>query len=132
MPSSSPIASFLELCPLEFTSPSLPAPAIASLGGKLKQALAHWGTGRLLPPDSYNKMQEAMRSCFRLVPSLVHALDKNEEILVQFTEEQAKTLDGLSRNRRVLVEGAAGTGNLYVRPRQPGTSENPKLPWPVP
>ncbi len=86
------------------------------LGQKLLQALQSWsdGNGSRLPRKDVNELLRALQSSFRLVEALSSKLQRDEEQLIQLTELQASALQGLYSNRRVLVEGVAGSGKTIL------------------
>lgn len=88
------------------------------LGQAMQQGLAHWGRRPAMPQEVFDVLLDALKSSFNIVPSLLRTVEKNEEILVQLTEEQARVLQGLEQHKRVLVEGAAGTGKTLLALRR--------------
>lgn len=93
------------------------ADSLPVLGERLTQSLLHWGRmSRPLGESEMNQVLRALRSEFRLhpIPATWQNVRRDEEILIQLTAEQEHVLDMLERQRRVLVEGVAGTGKTLL------------------
>lgn len=86
------------------------------LGQKMLQALNSWsdGAGAPLPRKDVHELLVALKGSFRLVEALSSRLQRDEEQLIQLTEMQAAALQGLYSNKRVLVEGVAGSGKTIL------------------
>lgn len=91
---------------------------LRALGAAVQASLAHWGHPSPLGENVHDAILSALKSSFRLIPSLLRTVERNEELLVQLTEEQARALQGLEQHKRVLVEGAAGTGKTLLAMRR--------------
>jgi hypothetical protein len=84
------------------------------LGERMLHALQSRGQGVRLPAQDAKQVTRALQSTFRLVEALSSRLARDEERLIQLTEQQAEALEGLYCNRRVLVEGVAGSGKTIL------------------
>ncbi len=87
------------------------------LGERIRAAAKHWAatpSPQPMVPSDKAALEKALKSDFKIVVSLARRLDQDEEILVQLTDDQAEKLDGLHRNRRVAVEGVAGSGKTLL------------------
>ncbi len=95
----------------------LSARDMPDLGKHVKEALRSWAHNRR-PEDmhaqDFDQLKKALQSTFHLVPSLMRDLDRDEELLVQLTEDQAEALEQIGKNPRVLVEGTAGSGKTML------------------
>lgn len=91
---------------------------LENLGARMRDALSCWPKGTPLPRKDVNQLLGALQSSFRLVEALSSKLDREESQLVQLTEQQAEALEGLYGNRRVLVEGVAGSGKTILALRR--------------
>lgn len=93
---------------------------LPTLGARMVEALKSWSGGKSapLPAKDVHELHRALQGTFRLAPSLSYRLAQEEERLVQLTEQQAEALTGLYSNRRVLVEGVAGSGKTILAVRR--------------
>lgn len=64
--------------------------------------------------DNINEIVNALRSDFDKALPLTTKLEYAENSLLTLTEEQYKCIDGLSMNKRCLINGAAGTGKTVL------------------
>lgn len=84
----------------------------------LRRLSAYWAerTGRksALSADDLKLVIQSMRPTFDLVPALVQRVGSTMERLIQLTDDQYRYLDILVLQRRVVIEGGAGTGKTLL------------------
>ena len=68
------------------------------------------------PANNLEKLaiKSALRPDFEYFESPSSRLQRSEQEIKQYTEEQFEILDALAANRRVLIEGPAGTGKTLI------------------
>jgi len=71
------------------------------------------GQKQLLAKD-IRKVVEALRGDFSVVESVMPAVRAARRRLVSYTEEQARAVEGLSSQPRVIVRGGVGTGKTLL------------------
>jgi hypothetical protein len=71
-----------------------------------------------IDPEVFQAGLRALRPQFRLVPSLRARVEDVNRELVRLTEEQARTLGNMRRNKRLYVCGGAGTGKTLLMVEQ--------------
>ncbi len=90
---------------------------LPELGKRVQDTLRSWARDQrpvdMLPHD-VEELRKALQSTFRLVASLSRDMDKDEELLVQLTQDQSEVLEGLYANARVRIEGTAGSGKTML------------------
>ena len=64
--------------------------------------------------DSYKAIKGAILTNFKLVPSLPRTLQSEGDSLLRLTEDQKKVIEGLSDNKRVAINGVAGSGKTLL------------------
>jgi len=64
--------------------------------------------------DDVNDILQILRNDFDRAVPLKIKIEYSEENLIQLTKEQYKVIDGLSYNKRCLINGAAGTGKTVL------------------
>jgi len=64
--------------------------------------------------DDIKKISNFIRPDFQILVKPKERLAENEKIINQFTEEQYNCLDYLEDNKRLLFQGAAGTGKTMI------------------
>lgn len=88
------------------------------LTGWFRQLARYWAgqTGRRAPltPDDIKTVIESMRPTFDLVPPMSQRMGQTMDQLIQLTELQYRYLDILVLQKRVMVEGGAGTGKTLL------------------
>lgn len=86
------------------------------LGDRVRHALRHWGRedSRAMTKGELQKVREALLPAFRLVPILSRRIAEDEIVLARLTDQQAMVARGLENNRRVMVEGTAGSGKTML------------------
>jgi hypothetical protein len=97
--------------------PSILLDASALNGPKefIERAIAAWTSqARPLSDEDFKTVYRAILPKLRLVAVRAPQIRLDEEILVQLTEVQHQVLGGLFVNRRVLVEGGAGSGKTLL------------------
>lgn len=67
-----------------------------------------------LPPYAIEEIVAYLRGEFSFIPSLLDRLDTVDRSLVRLTAEQARLLDALRFNERLMIEGDAGTGKTFL------------------
>ncbi len=67
-----------------------------------------------LSPICCKRLTEAFRPDFDRPPSDANLIWHAENRIRELTEEQSEMLKGLQRNRKILIEGAAGTGKTIM------------------
>lgn len=67
-----------------------------------------------LLPETVDAALGALLPVFNVVAPLATRLDAQETQLVRLTDEQTRLLEGLDGNRRLLVEGGAGSGKTIL------------------
>ncbi len=90
---------------------------LPELGTRVRNALRAWareGTPEDMHANDFEELRKALQSTFRIVPSLARDLEKDEQMLIQLTEQQAEALERIYANPRVLVEGTAGSGKTLL------------------
>ena len=70
--------------------------------------------GAEMPPDDFEQVIRLLLPDFRIIRALATELDEETERLYRLTEEQAAFLEGLEENRRLVVEGVAGSGKTIL------------------
>ena len=71
-------------------------------------------TGPPLPPKALDAMLDGLLPTCNLIPSLAARLQHDQHSLIRLTDEQVAVLDMLDSNRRVAIEGSAGTGKTLI------------------
>tara|TARA_R110002096_G_scaffold436086_1_gene667160 strand:+ start:50431 stop:51717 length:1287 start_codon:yes stop_codon:yes gene_type:complete len=101
--------------------PALPIGRITDIQGlaTLKESILRTFDANGLPeqqlaPGAQKVFLKVLAPIVRLAPSLSDRISQDERELVRLTEGQAEILDFLEEQRRVGVEGAAGTGKTLV------------------
>ncbi|MCA9795303.1 MAG: NERD domain-containing protein [Candidatus Eremiobacteraeota bacterium] len=87
------------------------------LGEGVRRALRHWSRdvqARPMPDADYQALEGALLSNFRIVTSLARDVERDEEVLIQLTEQQNEALERIYSNDRVLIEGTAGSGKTLL------------------
>lgn len=69
----------------------------------------HW-----LTPPQRNEIVQLLRPDFDFRVSLRPLIKEANRVLVKFTEDQARVMDGLRTNKRVVINGSAGTGKTLL------------------
>lgn len=64
--------------------------------------------------EDVNGILQILRNDFDKAVPLKTKIEYSEEHLIQLTKEQYKVIDGLSYNKRCLINGAAGTGKTVL------------------
>ncbi|MEW6321230.1 MAG: NERD domain-containing protein [Acidobacteriota bacterium] len=64
--------------------------------------------------DDARAVLDAVAPQFRLVAALSADVDAHERLLVRLTDEQLDVVDGLDEQRRVVLQGPAGTGKTMI------------------
>ncbi len=90
-----------------------------NITGYINRLFDYWqkrrgGSETLLSPEEIETVKDYMRGDFRFIPALSERLDSVEETLFRLTNDQAKIMDALSGNDRIMIEGAAGTGKTVL------------------
>lgn len=67
-----------------------------------------------LSPSDIQDIVSYLRGNFVFIPALNDRLSDVEERLVRLTFEQVRIMDALSANKRLLIEGSAGTGKTML------------------
>lgn len=76
--------------------------------------VAHWRLGSSLSPDEVTRVTALLSPTTVIRTTLGDDLVLVREKIEAWTQEQVLVLDGLSRNRRALVYGGAGTGKTIL------------------
>lgn len=74
----------------------------------------HYTTPRLLTLSEINQLLNLLRGDFAVVPSMNLKMQHIEQQLLEMTEEQYDALDITLTNKRVMIQGVAGTGKLLL------------------
>lgn len=74
----------------------------------------HLTTPGLLTLSEINRMLDLLRGDFAVVPSMNLTMQHVEQQLLEMTEEQYDALDITLTNRRVMIQGVAGTGKSLL------------------
>ena len=96
---------------------------IEDFNGYLKKVFDYWETQeidkhnfypKLLTAFQLNQANDLLRGDFCVVPSLSLELQHIEQRMIRLTEEQFDALDITDYNKRVIIQGAAGTGKSLL------------------
>ena len=68
----------------------------------------------VLQPAQLVALVDFLRGDFERIPSLKVAMDGHAEEMVRLSRQQFQILDQTARNRRIVIEGAAGTGKTLI------------------
>ncbi|SMF06477.1 Nuclease-related domain-containing protein [Alteromonadaceae bacterium Bs31] len=94
---------------------------LTSASEKIAKALRYWSRTQspyALSKDELSKVQRAILPAFNILPSLFRTIEEQEEKLVRLTDEQIRLLTFLGTNKRVAVEGVAGSGKTMLAKAQ--------------
>ena len=91
------------------------------MADRISRALRQWS--RKDPPVEISKerlreVKQAILPRFNLFPVLGRTIEEQEEKLVRLTDDQIRLLDFLGENRRVAIEGVAGSGKTLLAKAQ--------------
>jgi hypothetical protein len=94
------------------------APDLGRIGRRIDELLGRVsGAARDADPpgrEGERRFMECFARTFELPMTLGAHHRQDRQAMVQLTEQQFTVLDTLARNRRVLVEGASGTGKTFL------------------
>ena len=95
---------------------TLSAQHCPDLGSHIQKALKHWARGSVSPmhKSDFKELESALLPQFRIVRSLARDVERDEELLIQLTEQQTEALESIYMNQRVLIEGTAGSGKTLL------------------
>ena len=71
-------------------------------------------TGNRISDEDKERLVELLRGDFALVPPLSDILDRTEDMLCSLTDEQYVIMQNTSSNKRMLINGPAGTGKTLL------------------
>ena len=82
----------------------------------IRGAFRSWARdpGRQLSRDGFKALCEALLPKFKLARRIGPEVQEISQGLMELTQEQAETVEGLYQNDRVLVKGAAGSGKTSL------------------
>ena len=82
----------------------------------VKGAFRKWNRLRSpsITPDAMRRCRQELRPIFHLLPARWRTMEQDEEQLVRLTEQQQLVLYGLRDNRRLAIQGGAGTGKTML------------------
>lgn len=92
-----------------------------NMADKIARALRQWArtaTPYVFTKDELSKVQRAILPVFNILPILFRTIEEQEERLVRLTDEQIRLLAFLGYNKRVAIEGVAGSGKTMLAKRQ--------------
>ncbi len=93
----------------------LDARDLAELPARIERAYAAWrGRPRTLSKEQLGLLRDALLPRLRIIRCVGPDLERAEALLLQLTQDQQATLRGLFVNKRVLVEGVAGSGKTLL------------------
>jgi len=67
-----------------------------------------------IPTDEINRVVNLLRGDFKVVPSMNLEMQHIQQRLLLLTEEQYNALDAIGLNKRIIIQGAAGTGKSIL------------------
>lgn len=97
---------------------------LSSIADKVARALRQWArtaTPYAFSKEELGKVQRAILPAFNILPVLFRTIEEQEERLIRLTDEQIRLLAFLGDNRRVAIEGVAGSGKTMLAKRQAET-----------
>ncbi|MCY3769181.1 MAG: NERD domain-containing protein/DEAD/DEAH box helicase [Gammaproteobacteria bacterium] len=100
---------------------TLSATDLGHVPDRIAKALKRWsrtGSPPVLGKGEAARVMRAILPAFNLLPVLFRAIEEQEELLVRMTEEQLRLLVFLGNNKRVAIEGVAGSGKTMLAKRQ--------------
>lgn len=80
--------------------------------GEMKRITGH--VPAVMSPEAVTELLDFLRGDFERIPSLGSSLKDVEEQMVKLAPQQFKIFDQLAKNRRILMEGSAGTGKTLL------------------
>ena len=83
----------------------------------MKQVFEYWKGTRessKLSPSDIEEIISYLRGNFCFVPSLSDRLNEIDDKLIRLTNEQVNIMRGLAANKRLMIEGSAGTGKTVL------------------
>ena len=83
----------------------------------MKQVFEYWKGQRessKLSPSDIEEIISYLRGNFYFVPSLSDRLNEIDDKLIRLTNEQVNIMRGLASNKRLMIEGSAGTGKTIM------------------
>ena len=83
----------------------------------MKQVFEYWKGPRessKLSPSDIEEIISYLRGNFYFVPSLSDRLNEIDDKLIRLTNEQVNIMRGLAANKRLMIEGSAGTGKTVL------------------
>lgn len=97
---------------------------LGNMADKVARALRQWArtaTPYAFSKEELGKVQRAILPAFNILPILFRTIEEQEERLVRLTDEQIRLLAFLGDNKRVAIEGVAGSGKTMLAKRQAET-----------
>ena len=85
------------------------------------KALRHWSranTQYVIEKEELARVKRAVLPAFNILPALFRTIEEQEETLVRLTDEQLRLLTFLGANKRVVIEGVAGSGKTMLAKAQ--------------
>ena len=80
----------------------------------IARVVAHWGERTELTPQDVKSICDLLAPTTVIRSRLRFKVDRTESELLKLTEQQIIAVDGLRRNRRVLITGGPGTGKTVI------------------
>ena len=90
---------------------------LSRVSGRIANALKQWartGSPRVLGKGEIARVKRAILPAFNILPTLFRTIEEQEELLVRMTDEQLRLLVFLGNNKRVAIEGVAGSGKTLL------------------
>ena len=88
---------------------------------QVAKSLRHWSKTNapyVMSKNELAKVKRAVLPAFNIMPALFRTIEEQEEILVRLTDEQLRLLKFLGGNKRVAIEGVAGSGKTMLAKAQ--------------
>ena len=95
----------------------LPYGDLSRLQARIEEIARYWRRGdgkRPLGPDGVKRITAVLAKSFTMRLPLGRAIAEDSRRIIELTERQFHVLDGLARNRQVVVTGGAGTGKTLL------------------
>ncbi len=91
------------------------APDVAVLPARIEEAFTAWTRSEThLAPSQFDELLDALMPRLRLMRCAGAEVSAEHHRIIQITLDQRETLLGLLKNKRVLVEGTAGSGKTLL------------------
>lgn len=87
---------------------------LSDIGAGLDRLFQYWSASGEMTRAQLARISDLLAPTATLVPPLLEALETANRGIVELTQQQIETLNGLRRHRRAVILGAAGTGKTVL------------------